>query len=712
MVAVIIGLVSGFVFILILKERPGLVSAKEELDIRKLVFAPVNKALKALNIVISDYSKLQGDYKRELESAKSIQSKIAAFDISSGTLDSFAYQPLMEGQSAAAIEIELNKVKLELKQLLKDKKACISTQDWWINNRKSEGKKLTNREIKLRLRCFDNVCKSALSLVTWSNISRLLERLDFRYHDINGSGNILGVHLQPKYAEIRKKELKLSFEFKEAKAIEKQAELDDRRIERAAEKESQICKEAFENAKFEREIKEKMVAEEMAKLAKLHGHDLEALKLKLVQHQQQLIELKQQEQRALSMAQQTRAGFVYVISNTQSFGKGVCKIGMTRRLEPKDRVKELGDASVPFLFDTHAFIYSEDAPTLEKKLHKIFAGKRVNLANYRKEFFFVEPGLVLEEIKSIAMPTTIETFEVDNTVQSTPPVLVSNLNEKSSISIEQEPTDLNTVESNVSETDLTCTKENITGIKDSSLISSQQEILLDETSSDNHPSVENEKKHIIDTQDKNGALSDKEESIESDMTYSLGNLYCLGCERNLKIDGEIDDNSEDIDEVECPYCGEVNNISDCASEAFTDKYLSSIIGLGVTEYLLGISVESDGHLMLELNNVPEGFSLVNINSVDNKESQPELELDIAGTSDKITEHKTTTEPQLIEDEDVRRIAKTKYPVDKEMQEHTYEQQFEAKAFMQKVTDVELKAIAIAEYPDDYDMQRHTYKEQS
>ncbi|EMQ2878631.1 GIY-YIG nuclease family protein, partial [Vibrio navarrensis] len=96
-----------------------------------------------------------------------------------------------------------------------------------------------------------------------------------------------------------------------------------------------------------------------------------------------------------SMAQLTRSGYVYVISNKGSFGENMYKIGMTRRLEPMDRVKELGDASVPFFFDVHALIPSDDAPALENKLHSKFASRRVNKVNHRREFF----NLTFEEVE-------------------------------------------------------------------------------------------------------------------------------------------------------------------------------------------------------------------------------------------------------------------------------------------------------------------------
>ena len=106
-------------------------------------------------------------------------------------------------------------------------------------------------------------------------------------------------------------------------------------------------------------------------------------------------------QKAISMAQQTKMGYVYVISNIGAFGDDIYKIGMTRRLEPTERVKELGDASVPFPFDIHAMIFSENAPELESKLHNVFANERVNMTNYKREFFNVSLDRIEEEAKKL-----------------------------------------------------------------------------------------------------------------------------------------------------------------------------------------------------------------------------------------------------------------------------------------------------------------------
>ena len=128
----------------------------------------------------------------------------------------------------------------------------------------------------------------------------------------------------------------------------------------------------------------------------LHGASATDTQLKIERMQKEIKRLEDKFERSLSQAQLTRAGYIYVISNIGSFGEGVVKIGMTRRLEPMDRVKELGDASVPFTFDVHTLAFVEDAPKVEKMLHRKFNNHRVNKENNRKEFFKVLPNEVSE----------------------------------------------------------------------------------------------------------------------------------------------------------------------------------------------------------------------------------------------------------------------------------------------------------------------------
>ena len=121
------------------------------------------------------------------------------------------------------------------------------------------------------------------------------------------------------------------------------------------------------------------------------------LHAKITELEARIAEAQRNKERAKSMAEQTRRGHVYIISNIGSFGNNIYKIGMTRRLDPMDRIRELGNASVPFPFDVHAIIFSEDAPSLERELHRAFEQKRVNKINPRKEFF----NVTLQEIEKL-----------------------------------------------------------------------------------------------------------------------------------------------------------------------------------------------------------------------------------------------------------------------------------------------------------------------
>lgn len=174
----------------------------------------------------------------------------------------------------------------------------------------------------------------------------------------------------------------------------------------------QIREEEKARREFERAIKDAAKEEEMLRkalakaeqqIARASEEQRAEFEAKLLELQEKLQTAEDKNQRALSMAQQTRSGHVYVISNLGSFGEKVFKIGMTRRLDPSDRIRELGDASVPFAFDVHAMIFSEDAPGLEKRLHRHFLRQQVNKVNPRKEFFRVGLESIRSELDALGI---------------------------------------------------------------------------------------------------------------------------------------------------------------------------------------------------------------------------------------------------------------------------------------------------------------------
>ena len=195
--------------------------------------------------------------------------------------------------------------------------------------------------------------------------------------------------------------LQIEINFKKAKQKAKEEQKELREQEKEERKARQEAEKIQQEAEKEEEIKQQAILEIEQKLNEQNESDRAVYEEQLKKLQEELAEVHAKAERARSRAQETKQGHVYVISNIGSFGDEILKIGMTRRLNPIDRVKELGDASVPFTFDIHALIESENAPELEKNLHKIFSDRRVNKVNMRKEYFRVhidEIELKLAEI--------------------------------------------------------------------------------------------------------------------------------------------------------------------------------------------------------------------------------------------------------------------------------------------------------------------------
>ncbi len=271
--------------------------------------------------------------------------------------------------------------------------------DWTVHNSRAEGKKMTTRAINLTARAFNGECDAAIANCTFKNWSIMHDRIQAAFDKINALNEVNDVHISKVYLGLKLKELDLVHAYK----MKKQAEREEQREVRAQMAEERKAQQEIERAIREAEAEEiraqkaldKARKEMESKLAQLTAEQSELYQTKIDALQEALTEAELKGQKALSLAQQTKRGHVYVISNVGSFGENVFKIGMTRRLDPQDRVDELGSASVPFLFDVHAMIRSDDAPALENALHQCFDTKRTNLVNRRKEFFNVS----LKEIK-------------------------------------------------------------------------------------------------------------------------------------------------------------------------------------------------------------------------------------------------------------------------------------------------------------------------
>ena len=274
---------------------------------------------------------------------------------------------------------ELAKSRAVRKKLSESLKAATSD---YVENKRHD------TAVRFVIDAFNGKVDSILSLVKENNVGILEQKIKDAYNIVNVLGSAFrDTKITQQYLDECLDELKWAV----AVIALKNREKEEQRAIKARIREEERVRREYEKAIRDAEKQEaairKAIEKATAKLAKANEEQRVKYESQLVDLQKQLAEAEEKNQRALSMAQQTRSGHVYIISNIGSFGENVYKIGMTRRLEPLDRVRELGDASVPFPFDVHAMIYSDDAPTLETELHKLFSRNQVNKVNPRKEFF-------------------------------------------------------------------------------------------------------------------------------------------------------------------------------------------------------------------------------------------------------------------------------------------------------------------------------------
>jgi hypothetical protein len=294
---------------------------------------------------------------------------------------------------AVAYEKALDRLQDAIKAAArKDGGAILATTTWEVNGSKAEGLKMVQEMSKLMLRAFNAEADTLARGLKPYKLGSAVERLKKVEETIRRLGATMQLRISPSYFQLRVDELELTADFLQKQAEEKEIERQERvrmREERKAQQEIER-----ERAKLEKEKQH-------------YANALEALESKGDQEgvqrlREQLAEVDQAIESVEARAANTRAGYVYVISNIGSFGEKMVKVGMTRRLDPMDRIRELSDASVPFNFDVHALFFSNDAVGIESSMHDRLAGCRVNIVNRRREFFRATPLEVKSHLGELA----------------------------------------------------------------------------------------------------------------------------------------------------------------------------------------------------------------------------------------------------------------------------------------------------------------------
>lgn len=318
------------------------------------------------------------------------------------------FKPMYDFASSEEYKEKLEEIRSQQKEMIRNKTAATCSTKWTVDGSEAKGRKVTNDNIKMLLRCFNTDCENAIDRVKYNNIESMRARINKSYESLNKLGISNKITISPVYLRLKLDELSLAIEY----AIKKQDEKEEQK---------RIRQEMREQAKLEKELEE--ARKNIDKEKKHYSNALDKLNSQLEgdlsdDQKNDLLEKKAEIEGQLSNLQKAlddvdyreanqKAGYVYIISNIGAFGENVYKIGMTRRLDPMERVDELGDASVPFNFDVHAMIFSEDAPKLEAALHRAFEDRKLNMVNTRREFFRV----TLDEIEAVVKKNYDKTVE-------------------------------------------------------------------------------------------------------------------------------------------------------------------------------------------------------------------------------------------------------------------------------------------------------------
>jgi hypothetical protein len=299
--------------------------------------------------------------------------------------------------------LEQYKSRLELvyakqKQLISFGQATQCSTTWTVDGSVAKGKVMTTRQLKLMMFAFNGECDAMIAKVKYDNVNKHAIQMRKIFEKINKLGETNHCAITLDYLEAKQDELLLVHEYQERKFREAEEQRSIREQMREEEKARRELERAQLDAERETERYAKALEKARSEVEHAQGAKQQKLQAEIERLGELLAEANAKRERAVSQAQLTRSGYVYVISNIGSFGEDIYKIGMTRRLDPQDRVDELGDASVPFPFDVHAMVFTQDAPGLENALHRAFEDRRVNLVNPRKEFFCVS----LDEISEVA----------------------------------------------------------------------------------------------------------------------------------------------------------------------------------------------------------------------------------------------------------------------------------------------------------------------
>ena len=334
-------------------------------------------------------SSLDGDISAKREEIRELGKKALDLREYADLQDDGLYDYENPAENSVELSAKLAENRARQKSMVKNKTAVHTTTGFTFNNSASKGRKFLNDMSRMALSLYNAEAENCVKSVKAGNLETSIKRLNRCHERIERFGKFIDLYITWEYRHLRIEELQLTAQYMQAVQAEKEAER-----ERRAELREQAKAQKELEAEMARLRKEQEHYRNVLEKMKEQGNQEEAAKLEA-----RLAEIDKSINDVDYRAANIRAGYVYVISDVGAFGERMVKIGMTRRLDPMDRVRELSDASVPFKFDVHALFFSKDAVSLETMLHHEFEDRRVNKVNARKEFYYCTPQEVLDKLK-------------------------------------------------------------------------------------------------------------------------------------------------------------------------------------------------------------------------------------------------------------------------------------------------------------------------
>ena len=365
----------------------------QEIAIQKAKLADLKAQIKIADDIVS----LNTELSQKRSELFAIQNEISLANDTLGLQEFGFFERQYKFSDSTKYKEALDNLRKQQKDLVKSGQAGRIIVPMLLDNNKSKGKAMQNQLIKAAIRGFNGEADALLVKVSVSNVEKKIQALKKAFQQLNRMYSRNQIEITIPYLNLKIEELRLAAEFELQKQEEKELLREQRAKEREDKKLQAEIKARRKQLEKDRTHFKNMVSKVEELLKNATGEELEELQRQLSEYQDKLSELDEIEEDIDYREGHATAGYVYVISNIGSFGEDVYKIGVTRRLEPLERIRELSSASVPFQFDVHALIFSEEAFALETELHNQLSEYKVNKVNNRKEYFKVP----FEKIKAL-----------------------------------------------------------------------------------------------------------------------------------------------------------------------------------------------------------------------------------------------------------------------------------------------------------------------